>query len=72
MTRIAAANSILDRGWGKSTQSLTGMNGNGGIEVIIRHIVEDHVNEPKTIEHGDELTSSDASGDDASPALPKK
>jgi len=38
--RVAAACALLDRGWGKPPQAQTGENGEGGIEVIIRHIVE--------------------------------
>src|SRR4051812_11475217 len=38
--RVAAAGILLDRGWGRASQSITGENGEGGIEVIIRHIVD--------------------------------
>ena len=38
--RVAAACALLDRGWGKPPQAQTGKNGEGCIEVIIRHIVE--------------------------------
>jgi hypothetical protein len=39
--RVAAANSILNRGWGKpaQTQEITGKEG-GTIEIIVRHIGE--------------------------------
>ena len=38
--RVAACAQLLDRGWGKAPQSHTGENGEGGIRVVIRHIVE--------------------------------
>src|SRR5262249_34820770 len=39
--RVAAASELLDRGWGKSAQSLTGADGEGAISITIRHIVEE-------------------------------
>src|SRR5262249_24118621 len=39
--RVSAAVALLDRGWGKSPQSLTGADGEGAITVTIRHIVEE-------------------------------
>jgi hypothetical protein len=52
--RVMAANSLLDRGWGKAPQAITGENGEGGIEVIVRHIIEgaarDVPRDPKLIE----------------------
>ena len=38
--RVAAAGILLDRGWGKAPQAITGENSEGGINVIIRHIVK--------------------------------
>lgn len=49
--RVSAAVALLDRGWGKAPQSITGENGEGGIEVIVRHIIEGRVDPPLTIEH---------------------
>lgn len=37
--RAVAANSLLDRGWGKAPQQLTGEDG-GDIRVTIRQIIE--------------------------------
>jgi len=47
--RVLAANSLLDRGWGKAAQPMTGENGEGGIEVVIRHILEGG-EQPRTID----------------------
>lgn len=38
--RVAAANSLLDRGWGRPATTHTGPDGEGAIRVVIRHIVE--------------------------------
>ena len=38
--RVMACNAILDRAYGKAPQSITGENGEGGIEVIVRHLIE--------------------------------
>ena len=38
--RVAACVHILDRGWGKAAQTHTGEDGEGAIQVVIRHIVE--------------------------------
>ena len=38
--RVAAAGILLDRGWGKPPQTHTGEDGEGDINVIIRHIVD--------------------------------
>lgn len=38
--RVAAAIAILDRGWGKPAQSLTGTDGEDEIRVTIRHLVD--------------------------------
>ena len=39
--RVAAANSLLDRGWGRAEQVHSGPDG-GDIQVVIRHIMENH------------------------------
>jgi len=54
--RVAASIHILDRGWGKAPQAITGENGEGGIEVIVRHIIEGVAprvieNTPRVVEH---------------------
>lgn len=38
--RVLAANSLLDRGWGKPPQAHTGEDGVGDIRITIRHIME--------------------------------
>lgn len=38
--RVAAINSLLDRGWGKPPQAHTGEDGEGDIRITIRHIME--------------------------------
>jgi hypothetical protein len=38
--RVMAANSLLDRGWGKPPQAHTGEDGEGDIRITIRHIME--------------------------------
>jgi hypothetical protein len=52
--RVFAANSLLDRGWGKAEQVHSG-DGNGGpIQVIIRQVLEitgETIEEPLVIEH---------------------
>lgn len=35
-TRVAAATALLDRGWGKAPQAMTGEDGEGSPELIIR------------------------------------
>src|SRR3954451_18052507 len=45
--RVAAATALLDRGWGRPPQSHTGEKGEGGIEVIVRHIVDGVDVEPR-------------------------
>src|SRR6186713_3267529 len=37
--RVSAAGILLDRGWGRVPQTPTGTDGEGEIEVVIRHIV---------------------------------
>jgi hypothetical protein len=52
--RVAAAQALLDRGWGKAVQPHVGDGSNGSITVIIRQI--DHITEkaePVLIEHDD-------------------
>jgi len=41
-SRVAAANSLLDRGWGKAAQTTTLVSGenNAGFNIIIRHADE--------------------------------
>jgi len=50
--RVAAANSLLDRGWGKAPQQLVGEDG-GDIKIIIRQIIETATvsDDPLVIEH---------------------
>jgi hypothetical protein len=38
--RLRAAHMLWERGWGRPAQPLTGEDGEGGIEVTIRHILE--------------------------------
>lgn len=40
MASVAAARILLDRGWGAPAQPVTGEDGEGGIEITIRHILE--------------------------------
>jgi hypothetical protein len=54
--RVAAAQALLDRGWGKPAQTHTGEDGGGPIQVILRHIVDttadtEQLAEPALIEH---------------------
>ena len=50
--RVSAAQALLDRGWGKAPQAHTGENGEGGIQVTIRHILDgSEESEPLLIEH---------------------
>ena len=46
--RVSAAQALLDRGWGKAPQAHTGENGEDGIQVTIRHILE-HIDEKPVI-----------------------
>jgi hypothetical protein len=49
--RVSAAQALLDRGWGRAPQLLSGEDG-GGIQVIIRQIVDvTGEAEPVLIEH---------------------
>src|SRR3954454_8634554 len=38
--RVAAATALLDRGWGRPPQAITGEDAEGSIKVLIRHIVD--------------------------------
>ena len=38
--RIQAIGMLLDRGWGKAAQPVTGEDGEGAIEITIRNIIE--------------------------------
>ena len=52
--RVIAAQTLLDRGWGKAPQQLTGEDG-GDIRITIRQILANAVEtEPKLIENEDE------------------
>ena len=48
--RVAAACALLDRGWGKPSQVHTGADGEGAIQVTIRHLVEGVPDEQHVIE----------------------
>jgi hypothetical protein len=37
---IMAANALLDRGWGKPAQAITGVDGEDGVTVTIRHLFD--------------------------------
>jgi hypothetical protein len=51
--RLSAAQALLDRGWGRAPQVLSGEDG-GGIQVIIRQIIDvTGEAEPVLIEHDD-------------------
>ena len=47
--RVAAANVLLDRGWGKPASTVTGSDG-GDIRIVIRQLVSNE-EEPLLIEH---------------------
>jgi len=50
--RVAASIHILDRGWGKAPTTIAGADGDGALQVIIRHIIEDTRGQhTRTIEH---------------------
>lgn len=38
--RVQAAGILLDRGWGKAAQPVTGQDGEGDIRITIRNIIE--------------------------------
>jgi len=44
--RVAACGMLLDRGYGKAPQAHTGEDGEGAIEVVIRHILVGSRNAP--------------------------
>jgi hypothetical protein len=48
--RVAAAIHILDRGWGKAPQAHTGADGEGAIQVTIRHLIEGMADERRVID----------------------
>jgi hypothetical protein len=52
MARVVAANSVLDRGWGRPDQHVAS---DASISVVIRQIIDivDHSDEAKVIEHDD-------------------
>jgi hypothetical protein len=55
--RVLAANSVLDRGWGKAAQVHASPDG-GPIQVVIRQLIETVDQLPmKTIEHEDACDS---------------
>ena len=49
--RVQAIGMLWDRGRGKPAQAHTGEDGEGGINVIIRHIVRNNNGDPRAIEH---------------------
>ena len=55
--RVAAANSVLERGWGKAPQAVT-VDGEADIKITIRHILE-HVDEKPVIIEGAEVRCID-------------
>jgi len=50
--RVTAAIALLDRGWGRPAQALSGEDG-GSIQVVIRQITDVIEGEPVLIEHDD-------------------
>jgi hypothetical protein len=38
--RIRAAGFLIERGWGRAPQPVTGADGEGAIEILVRHIVD--------------------------------
>jgi hypothetical protein len=53
IARVNASIHILDRGWGKAPQAITGADGEGAIRFVIRHILEGSP-APLTIENDSE------------------
>ncbi len=47
--RVRAIELLFERGWGKAPTTHTGEDGEGAIQVIIRHIVESGV-EPRALD----------------------
>jgi hypothetical protein len=41
--RVSAASALLDRGWGRVPQAQAGEDGDGSIEVTVRHLCENRV-----------------------------
>ena len=48
--RVSAACALLDRGWGKPPQAHTGADGEGSIQITIRHLVEGMPDETRVID----------------------
>jgi hypothetical protein len=48
--RVSAAIALLDRGWGKAPQTITGIDGEGALQITIRHLVEGMPDEQRTID----------------------
>ncbi len=48
--RVSAAVVLLERGWGKAPQSHTGADGEGAIQVTIRHLIEGMEDERRVID----------------------
>jgi len=52
--RVGAAVALLDRGWGKAPQAVTGENGESAIKIVVRHILagrDQPAIEPMVIDH---------------------
>jgi hypothetical protein len=65
--RVAAANILLDRGWGKPPQAHTGADGEGAVRVTIRHILDGRdapVRAPRVISEQPALVQIDAAEND--------
>jgi hypothetical protein len=62
--RVAAANSVLERGWGKAPQAITGENGEGDIKITIRHILE-RVDDKPVVVNGESVRCIDADAAEA-------
>lgn len=52
--RVAASVHILDRGWGRAAQTHTGEDGEGAIQVVIRHIIEGATPAAQRVDQGDD------------------
>ena len=52
--RVSAAVALLDRGWGKPPQAHTGEDGEGKINVVIRHIVDGRDVEPRVNDNAEQ------------------
>ena len=52
--RVSAAVALLDRGWGKPSQTHTGADGEGDIQITVRTFVEGvggHAGEQRALKH---------------------